>query len=155
MEGKLPKVDTFFWKYHNREYIKADGVFQRVVAHKGNVYHVQTIGAKDVSYLITDGNGKWSHGDTLEEARRDLIYKLSNRDKSKYEDWTIETEVSMAEAIEAYRVITGACEAGTRHFVENILPAHARTREVLKIAEVIEFTRGQYQAEVFANFFKR
>ena len=150
--GKLPTV--FHWKFHGREYIKADGIFQRVVSHKGKVYRVQSIGSEEVTYLVTDGGGKWSHGDTLADAKRDLMYKLTNRDTTKYEGWSLNTEVTMAEAIEAYRIITGACEAGTRYFVENVLSSDARTRKKLTVREVIEYTKEQYNAEAFANFFK-
>ena len=82
------------------------------------------------------------------------MYKLTNRDTTKYEGWSLNTEVTMAEAIEAYRIITGACEAGTRYFVENVLSSDARTRKKLTVREVIEYTKEQYNAEAFANFFK-
>lgn len=103
--------NIFQWEWHGRKYIKADGIFQQLMERKGNVCHVKSIGSDKITYLVTDGNGKWAHGDTIQEAKADLIYKISNRDKSKYEGWTMQTEISFEEAIEAYRVITGACSA--------------------------------------------
>ena len=58
--------DVYTWR--NREYIKADGIFMKVLSCKGNVYRVCRIAKDEVKYLVTDGNGRWSHGDTLEEA---------------------------------------------------------------------------------------
>lgn len=142
------------WEWHGRTYIKADDIFQQLVERKGNVCHVKNIGSDKITYLVTDGNGKWAHGDTIREAKADLIYKISNRDKSKYEGWTMQTEVSFEEAIEAYRVITGACSAGTRGFVERVLP-ESEKHDRYTIAEVVELTKGQYGHETFKEFFEK
>lgn len=142
------------WEWRGRQYIKADGIFQQLVKRKGNVCHVKSIGSDNITYLVTDGNDKWAHGDTIKEAKDDLIYKIGKRDKSKYESWTMQTEVSFEEAIEAYRVITGACSAGTRGFVENVLP-ESEKRDRYTIAEVVELTKGQYGQNEFREFFKK
>ena len=122
---KLNAPELMMWEWRGRKFIKADSIFQQLVKRRGNVCHVKNIGSDKITYLVTDGNGKWAHGDTIKAAKTDLIYKIANRDKSKYEGWTMQTEVSFEEAIEAYRVITGACAAGTRGFVERVLPASA------------------------------
>ena len=137
------------WKWRDKHYIKADGIFQQVVSHRGKVYRVKDIGAKDVTYLVTDGNGRWSHGKTLKEAREDLIYKISDRDTSKYEALTLDSVLSKAEAIQCYRVITGACAAGTRSFCETL----GKMKSKYSIREIIELTKGQYGHESFAEFF--
>jgi nicotinamide riboside kinase len=49
-----------------------------------------------------------------------------------------------------YRIITGACEKGTRYFVEN----NNIDKEEYKISEIIKLTKGQYNSEKFAEFFK-
>ena len=141
----------YLWR--NKEYIKVDGIFTKIISERGNVMRVQRIARKDIEYLVTDGAGKWAHGATLKEAKDSLIYKISNRDKSKYEAWTTATEVTHAEAIEAYRVITGACAMGTRHFCETILGD--KKKDKYTVAEVIELTKGQYGAESFEAFFKK
>ena len=139
------------WKWRDKHYISADGIFQQVVSHRGNVYRVKNIGAKDVTYLVTDGNGRWSHGKTLKEAREDLIYKISDRDTSKYEALTLDSVLSKAEAIQCYRVITGACAAGTRGFCETL----GKMKSKYSIREIIELTKGQYGHESFTEFFNR
>ena len=143
--------DVFHWEWRGRRYIKADGIFQQVIKQRGNVYFVRSIGSDKDQYLVTDGNGKWAHGDTVKKAKDDLIYKISNRDKSKYESWTTATKVSFEEAIEAYRVITGACAAGTKGFVERMTPGQRKDRYT--VAEIIELTKGQYGHEAFKAFF--
>ena len=146
--------EPLMWEWHGRKYIKADGIFQQLIERKGNVCHVKSIGSDKITYLVTDGNGKRAHGDTIQEAKADLIYKISNRDKSKYEGWTMQTEISFEEAIEAYRVITGACSAGTRGFVERVLP-ESEKRDRYTIAEVVELTKGQYGHDTFKDFFSK
>ena len=144
--------DVYTWR--NREYIKADGIFMKVLSCKGNVYRVCRIAKDEVKYLVTDGNGKWSHGGTLEEARKDLIYKISNIDTSRYKAMTLDTVLSFEEAIECYRVITGACAFGTKNFIENVLSAKDR-KDSYTIREMIALTEGQYRSDKFADFFKK
>ena len=141
----------YLWR--NKEYIKVDGIFTKIVSERGNVMRVQRIAHKEIEYLVTDGDGRWAHGATLKEAKESLIYKITSRDTSKYNDWTLDTTITHAEAIEAYRTITGACAMGTRHFCEVTLGDKKRDRYT--IAEVIKLTKGQYGAESFAKFFTK
>lgn len=60
--------------------------------------------------------------------------------------------MTYSEAIECYRVITGACSAGTRNFCENILTVK---KNKYTIKEIIELTRGQYGSEIFKDFFAK
>jgi hypothetical protein len=134
-------------------FLFADGILARLLASRSargmTVHRVVIVGKTEVSYCIETAAGVFSHGGTLKEARDSLIYKIADRDTSKYDGWTLDTVVSLAEAIGAYRAITGACEQGTRLFVETAgkLPKKATVREVIKL------TRGQYEAETFAKFF--
>ena len=139
----------YLWR--NKEYIKVDGIFTRIISERGNVMRVQRIAHKEVEYLVTDGDGRLAHGATLKEAKESLIYKIADRDSSKYKEWKKDTIVTHAEAIEAYRVITGACALGTRHFCESVLCENKKDKYT--IAEVIELTKGLYGAETFKNFF--
>lgn len=50
-----------------------------------------------------------------------------------------------------YRVITGACEAGTRNFVEGL----SKRKKKYTVAEIIEQTKGQYGNDTFKEFFKQ
>ena len=137
--------------WSNSKFIKVDEMFAEKVSHHGNVWEVRKIADTKTFFIVTDGNGKYAHGDTIQEAKKDLIYKISNRDKSEYENLTLDSELSFEEAIECYRVITGACSFGTKDFVENYL---SEKKDKYTIREVIELTKGRYGNEIFKEFFK-
>ncbi|MCK9544675.1 MAG: hypothetical protein M0R03_21855 [Novosphingobium sp.] len=144
------KKDTKFLSWQDGKYIKADSIFTEVVSHKGNVWKVKGLNKDKIFYLITDGNNNYAHGDTLKEAKADLIFKTTNRNKEDYEDLTLDSELSYEEAIICYRVITGACSFGTKEFIENRLP---KKKETYTIAEIIELTKGEYGNNTFEEFF--
>ena len=139
-----------FFEWKNRTYIKVDGIFSKVISHKGNVFKVQKIGTFEESYIVSDGNGKYSHGKTIKEAKEDLIFKISNRDKSAYENLTPESILSFEKAIECYRIITGACSFGTKGFVAGRLVKKAKQ---YTISEIISLTKGEYGNSTFKEFF--
>ena len=137
--------------WSNSKYIKVDGIFAEKVNRHGNVWEVKNINGTKTFFIVTDGNGKYAHGDTIQEAKKDLIYKISNRDKSEYENLTLDSELTFEEAIECYRVITGACSFGTKDFVENYL---SEKKDKYTIREMIELTKGRYGNKIFKEFFK-
>ena len=140
------------WEWNEKTYIKADGIFSLVLSQHGKVYRVQQIGEKKTSYLVTDGENRWSHGETIKEARQDLIYKISSRDTSRYNDMTLDSELIFEECIACYRIITGACAAGTRDYIENRLPKPRK--EKYTIREMINLTKNEYKGKTFEEFFK-
>ena len=137
--------------WSNSKFIKVDGMFAEKVSHHGNVWEVKKINGAKTFFIVTDGNGKYAHGDTIQEVKKDLIYKISNRDKSEYENLNLRSELTFEEAIECYRVITGACSFGTKDFVENYL---SEKKERYTVQEMIDLTRGRYGNETFKEFFK-
>lgn len=138
--------------WSNSKFIKVDGMFAEKVNHHGNVWEVKKINGTKTFFIVTDGNGNYAHGDTIQEAKKDLIYKISNRDKSEYENLTLNSELTFEEAIECYRVITGACSFGTKDFVENYL---AEKKNKYTIREIIELTKCRYGNETFKKFFNK
>ena len=144
---------VFRWEFGNRIYIKVDGIFSQLISQRGNVSVIRQIGKDRKEYLVTDGLGRWTHGDTIADARKDLIYKISNRDKSVYENLTLDSELTFEECIECYRVITGACAAGTRDYVENRLPKPHK--EKYTIREIIDITNGEYGSNALKEFFTK
>lgn len=142
---------ALFWEVNGKRYVKADGVFSEVVSQKGNVYQTRCIGVDKTAYLITDGEGTYAHGETLQEARADLLFKLHKRDTSDYEDLDVDSVLPFEEAIVCYRVITGACNFGTADYIKNRLPQPHKKE--YSIGEIIELTDGEYGSEKFAEFF--
>jgi hypothetical protein len=144
---KLPSNYKFSWQ--DGKYIKVDGIFTEVVKQKGNVYHVKQLNNDKVFYLITDGE-RWSHGDTLKEAKEDLVYKVTNKTKDDYKNLTKSSVLSFEEAVVCYRVITGACSFGVKDFVKNKL---IKVENNYSIETIIEKTIGCYRSETFKNYF--
>ena len=128
-------------------------MFTEVDSHHGNVYRVHKLGSENQLYIVTDGDNHWAHGDTLQEARADLIYKINDRDTSMYEGMTLDDTLTFEEAIVAYRTITGACSPGTRDYIANRLPKPHK--EKYSIGEIITLTNGEYGSEMFSKFFKQ
>ena len=141
------------WKWNDKAYIKVDRMFTEVDSHHGNVYRVHKLGSEKQLYLVTDGDNHWAHGDTLQEARADLIYKINDRDTSMYEGMTLDDTLTFEEAIAAYRTITGACSPGTRDYIANRLPKPHK--EKYSIGEIISLTNGEYGSEKFKEFFDK
>ena len=146
---KLPSGYLLSWQ--DGKYLLVDGIFTEVISHKGNVYHVRKIASKDIFYLVTDGNGKWSHGETLKEAKSDLMFKISDRTKDDYKNLKLKDSLSFEDAIMCYRVITGACSFGTKDFVTNRL---LKKQKKYTISEIIKVTKGEWGNNAFSDFFK-
>lgn len=135
-----------------KSFIKIDGTLSHFISRRKiknlTLYQVKGIGQDKVSFIVQRDNG-FAHGETLEKAIESLHYKLSSRDISRFKEWKITTKVSVEEAIQAYRSITGACEFGVKNFCESIeLP------KTLTIKKVVELTQGQFGNKEFARFFR-
>ena len=128
----------------------ADGILAKIVANKGRVSRVVIVGKSKVSYVVEGGDGIYSHGATLKDARDSLIYKIGSRDTTPYKAWTLETKKTLGEMIGAYRAITGACEQGVRNFVESL----GVKSKLLTVADAIQLTAGSYGADDFKKFFE-
>jgi hypothetical protein len=148
--SKYINSDTSFLSWQNGKYILVDGEFTEVLNKRGNVFKVKHIGKDKVFYCITDGNSKYSHGDTIKEAREDLIYKISNRSKDDFKGLTLDSKLTFNEAIECYRVITGSCAFGVKNFIES----KSVKKKSYKVSDIILITNGAYGGETFKNFFK-
>ena len=131
-------------------HIIADGILSKIINQKGDVYKVINHGEMTESFLVKQGE-IFSHGGTLKEARESLIYKLVNKDTSQYEGMSLDTELSLAESIEMYRSITGACSSETRNFVEQ---NQDKVKDKFTIKELIALTKGRYNNETFRKFFE-
>lgn len=144
--------DNYLFSWQGGKYIKCDGIFAEVLQKRGNVYKVKQFGNDKQFYVVTNGAGKYAHGDTLKEAKQDLIFKISDRNESDYKDLTPESILTYEKAIECYRVITGACAFGSKDFVMNRLTI--KNKEYT-IGEIITLTKGEWGNSTFANFFSK
>nr|DAH54525.1 MAG TPA: hypothetical protein [Caudoviricetes sp.] len=150
VDGKTIKENTYYTLY-NHQFVEVqiiDDIETIILQRKKNVMKGLFLGSLIPCYVV-EKDGVYAHGATLKEAKESLIYKITDRNKSDYEDYTLDTEVTHEEAIKMYRVITGACEMGTRNFVENVL---TKKKKKYTVREVIKLTKGQYGNETLKEF---
>lgn len=124
---------ALFWERNGVSYIKVNGIFSVIDSHHGNVYKVHELG-KEVKpfYFMTDGDNHWVHGETIREAKAQLIYKLSDKDASRYKKLSLNDTLSYEEAIVAYRIITNSLDIWVRDFVKNSIPFSRKNKYTIK-----------------------
>ena len=147
---------TKFKKLQNGDYVPgrylyADGILTHVkrkrVLH-GYTYYVGKIKGQNVIY---DGKN-YAHCKSFKSGVEDLVFKAAkDRGAEQYHNMPVDTELTVEEAKTMYRVITGACQAGTNAFVESL----GKLKEKYTIAEMIDLTRGQYGSTTFKDFWER
>jgi hypothetical protein len=152
--------------------IKACGsVFNKTIYYtfdfiESNYYYIDRILDKIVDKFEIDGfnviktengfifsNGKeFAHGKTMSQARRDLIFKITERDTEQYKNIDLKEYRTTEYLYSCYRNITGSCSFGTEDYIES----HPDTEELHSIEEVIKHTSGNnaYRSDVFRNFFE-
>ena len=155
IKGYLEKIDGKYVYSEDsnkeNEYIIVDNILSRVISRKGNVLKVINYNEGKKSYIIKDGD-LYSHGETIKEARESLVYKISSRDTSVYKDLTLDSVLTKDECIKLYRVISGACESGTKYFVSKQEPS--KVKDKYSVKELIELTEGQYGNSELKKYFK-
>ena len=143
--------EVSFETWLERGFVEADGIRQRILSTKK---------INDITAWTVDNNGKgsyvvkrgnlFSHGETVEQAIADLRYKLEDRDTSRFKAWKLDTVVSLDDAIQSYRAITGACAEGTKMFCESL----GELPKQLSVKRIIELTQGRYEHDSYVRFFK-
>lgn len=146
---KYDGEENFHKENETDHYDIFDGIPCKVISHKKNVYKVINEGSSNESFVVTDGE-RCAHGNTIKEAKESLIYKIADRDTSKYDSFTLDSEITFEEGVLMYRTITGSCESQTKEFAEKHKFKGKKT-----IREIIEITKGQYNHNVLTAFFKK
>ena len=134
-------------------FVFCDGILAKRVSQRCsrsiNVYVVVIVGQSEKSVII-ETNGVYSHGKTIKEAKESLIFKITDRDTARFKAWKLNTKITAADAIAAYRAITGACEFGVKHFCDG-----KDLKRTYTLHEIIKMTAGAYGNDTFKNFFAR
>ena len=138
--------------WQNGKYIKVDGIFREVKWKRGKVYSLKNLYDNWGLFLVTDGKGTYSHGFTIKEAKKDLLFKINkNRNLDSYKSLKLDSKISYEKAIECYRFITGACEYGTQNFIKT----NSIKNKYYTIKEIIDLTKNQYRNNEFEQFFNK
>ena len=124
-----------------------DGILSQIISTRRGLSKVVRVGQTKISYVI-ERNGVTAHGDSLAQARADLLFKMGSRDTSKFKTWKRTSARPLEELIAAYRAITGACGAGVSHFLNGKnLPSR------ITVDRAIKETEGQFGHAQFNQFF--
>jgi len=146
-------ITPSFDQWIERGKVVADGIYLDLVSSKtiGHITIYECKNNKDETIYVARNGEKYAHGKTIEEAKNDLRFKISDRDTTAYNNWTHETRATQDEMIEAYRKITGACGEGVKMFLNEI----GEVDNELTIKQVIDLTKDRYGHNEFKAFFER
>ena len=132
-------------------YLYADGILTHIKKRKAVGAYTVYVGKIPHKNVVSDGTS-YAHCDSLRDGIANLLFKAAeDRGAEQYKNLSLDTELTVSEAVTMYRVITGACRAGSQAFVDSL----GELKEKYTIREAIELTKGQYNAEKFAEFFER
>ena len=136
--------------YVEGKYLYADGILTHIKGRRTVGDHTFYIGKIRGQNVVSDGKN-YAHCDKLRDGIADLLFKSAkDRGADQYKGLSLDTEMTVDEAVTMYRIITGACRQGSEAFVKSL---GDRLKEKYTIREAIELTKGQYNAERFAEFF--
>ena len=146
------KVKAFYeGKYKPNAWLYCDGMVIHVKSKKKIGEYTYYVGKIHTLNVISDGEN-YAHCKSVKQGIIDLRFKKAkDRGAEQYKDLTVESVLTYDDAVMCYRIITGACSAGTEHFLNGL----KETKERYTIAEIIELTEGQYGSNTFKNFFKK
>ena len=135
------------------KYLYCDGILTHISEEKkigDYIFYKGKIPGKNVVY---DGQ-YYAHCKTFSEGVEDISYKKAKeRGADQYKSLKTDSIVSKEEAISMYRVITGACSAGTHQFISGL--DDSLIKDSYSVQEIIDLTKGQYGSSQFKAFFER
>ena len=136
--------------YVDGRYLYADGILTHVKRTKSVGAYTLYIGKIKGRNVVSDGKN-YAHCDRFRDGIADLLFKAAeDRGADQYKGLSLDTEMTVQEMVTMYRIITGACRQGSQDFVDSLGDS---LKDKYTIREAIEMTKGQYNAERFAEFF--
>ena len=130
-------------------YLYADNMLTHIKRKRTVQGYTLYIGKIKGENVVSDGKN-YSHCKTLRDGISDLAFKnAADRGADQYKGLTLDSVLTPEQIIQMYRIITGACKAGTQRFVDSL----GELKKEYTVREVIEIVKGQYNAEKFAEFF--
>ena len=149
--SKVHKKQLRHGQYVEGKYLYADGILTHIKRKKRIGAYTYYIGKIPGDNVIFDGQN-YAHCKTFRDGVIDLNFKAaSERGSDQYNELTLDSVVKYEDARVMYRIITGACQAGTQHFIDGL----KEIKDEYTVREIIELTKGQYGHETFARFFNR
>ena len=131
-------------------YFYADGILTHVRRAKKIGEYTYYIGKIFENNVVSDGK-YYAHCKTFKDGVLDIQFKrCADRGEDQYKKLNKDSVVKYEDAVIMYRIITGACRAGTQAFLNTL----KETKAEYTVAEIIEQTRGQFGSQTFARFFE-
>ena len=135
--------------YKEGRYVYCDGILTHIKKLKKIGKYVYYVGKISNRNVIYDGK-YYAHCASFKDGVADLNFKsCKDRGADQYRGLQKESIVSYEDAVTMYRIITGACKAGTEAFLQTL----KEKKQKYTVAEIIEKTKGQYGSETFERFF--
>ncbi len=132
------------------KYLYADGILTHVRKKKKVGAYTLYVGKIPGKNVVSDGT-HFAHCKTLRDGIADLLFKTAkDRGAEQYKNLSLDTELTVEEAVTMYRIITGACRQGSEAFVNSL----GELKEKYTVRKCLELTKGQYGSETFAKFFE-
>ena len=132
------------------EYLYADGILTHVKRDKRIGAYTYYVGKITGSDVISDGT-HYAHCGSVRDGISELAFKTAkDRGAEQYRSVNIDEEIPTEDAMVMYRVITGACQQGTKRFVDSL----TEVRDRYSVRHIIDMTRDQYGGEAFRRFFE-
>ena len=136
--------------YAAGHYLYCDGILTHIAKKRSVGGYTLYFGKIKNKNVVSDGT-LYAHCETLREGIADIAFKKAKeRGAEQYKGLALDTKIPLEEAKTMYRIITGACRAGTEHFAQSL---GDKLQDAYTVREMIEVTKGQYNAERFAAFF--
>ena len=137
-------------QYVDGKYIYCDNMLTHIKRARAIGKYTYYIGKIKGRNVIYDGEN-YAHCETFKSGVQELEFKKAkDRGAEQYKGLSLDTVLTVPEAVTMYRIITGACKQGSEMFVNSVKDI----KETYTLREVIEETRGQYNASIFENFFR-
>ncbi len=125
-------------------------VYKHISTRKEYTIYTSVFVNSPMRYLVTDGTHS-AHARTIKQAILDIRFKQMNRNMDDYRDFGLDDKLTYDDAVVMYRVITGACQAGTQAFLEQ--HPELSQRKKYSVKEVLDLTNGQYGNDEIKQFF--
>ena len=137
-------------EYVSGKYLYADGILTHIKKKRKIGEYTLFVGKIPNMHVIFDGE-HYAHCRNFRDGVADLLFKsAADRGADQYRGISLDDSFTVEKLKRMYRVITGACEAGTESFVNSLKDL----KDKYTVREVIEMTDGRYGAEQFRAFFK-
>ena len=137
-------------KYVPGKYIYADGILTHIKREKKMGKYTYYVGKIKDQNVVTDGE-LYAHCKDFKSGVTDIVFKKArNRGAEQYRHLTLDSVVKYEDAVVMYRVITGACQAGTQQFIDGL----REVKDEYTVREIIELTAGAYGGGTFKAFFE-